>query len=89
MKKEIKAKFVRSSFEHGSDGNIEVTLKEGGKLHLFLFSTEPTFEYRCNQMSPNERKDVIAQCENQIDSYDTGECPTIFRQLLNRLKMGE
>jgi len=88
--KGIKAKFIRSGFEHGTDGSIEITLKEGGKLHLFLIDgLDPTFAYRCNQMSPNERKQAIAQCEKQIDSYDIGECPTVFRQLLNRLKMGK
>ena len=83
---EIKAILKRGGFVHGTDAKIEVTLPEGGMLHLFDWKTDPSFEYRCHQMSPNERKTVIAQCEKQIDEYKVGDCPTEYRKLLQRLK---
>ena len=82
--KETKAIFVRS--EHsGQENYIEVTLPDGKKRTLF----KNIVAYCARGLSPNERKKVIADCEKQIDSLKGGNCPTIFREMLNELKYGK
>ena len=57
-------------------------------VRLFPLSTHqiPSFEERLNEFSPNERKVLIAKFEMQIDSYSTGDCPTVFKDMLKRIK---
>ena len=81
--KETKGRLERTS---GCGSNyIEVTLPDGKKRHLY----EDIVTNNAKDLSPNERKKVIADCEEQIDSLKGGDCPTIFREMLNELKYGE
>lgn len=66
-----------------------VNVKVGSaEVRLFPLSagSEPSFKERLNAFSPNERKVLIRKLEMQIDSYSPGDCPTVFKDMLKRIK---
>ena len=82
--KETKATLVRVEHPY-QESYIEITLPDGGKRELF----RNIVAHCAKDLSPNERKKVIADCEEQIDNLKDGNCPTIFREMLNELKYGK
>lgn len=79
-KVEISAKFVRHS--GGRNPSIEVCLPDGTEQTW----SKGVISVGANKASPNERKRVIAILEKEIDSFETGNCPTAFREILRELK---
>ena len=61
-------------------GSVEVHLLPPGP-HII-----PSFGERLNDFSQNERKTLIRKLEMQIDSYSPGDCPTVFEDILKRIK---
>lgn len=82
--KKTKGRLVRAE-HHGQADYIEVTLPGGIKRFLF----KDRVANIAKELSPNERKKVIADCEKQIDTLKGGNCPTVFREMLNELKYGK
>ena len=82
--KETKATLVRAEYQ-SSASYIEVTLPGGDKRDLF----HNIVAHGAKELSPNERKKVIADCEKHIDSLKDGNCPTVFREMLSELKYGK
>lgn len=85
MKKEkevgvINAKFMRKA--GASNPSIEVQLLDGTEKTMWKDAISAT----ASELSPNERKKVIALLELEIDSFETGDCPTAFREMLRELK---
>ena len=77
---EINAKFVRGT---GSlNPSIEVCLSDGMKRTWWSDAISAS----AGEATPNERKKVIALLEKEIDSFETGDCPTVFRKMLRDLK---
>ena len=81
--KKTKGELVRTEHQ-GQSNYIKVTLPDGKERCLF----KSLLVYCAKDLSPNERKKVIADCEKQIDSLKDGNCPTVFREMLNELKYG-
>ena len=82
--KVTKATFVRPQHS-GQFNNIEVTLPDGEVMNFY----EGSVRQGAKNLSPNERKKVIEDCEKQIDGLKDGNCPTIFREMLSELKYGK
>ena len=76
----ITAKFKRH--KGAQNPYIEVQLPNGIVKSLYRTAVSMT----ASDLTPNERKTVIAQLEKEIDSFETGDCPTAFRELLRELK---
>ena len=80
QKKKVSATFVRSS--EGSTPSIEVCLPDGiGETWW-----RDSISVGASGATPNERKKIIAILEKEIDSFESGDCPTVFREMLRELK---
>jgi hypothetical protein len=76
---------------------MEVSYQQGGFLYVKLPDgsdgvigsvdfDRPPMANRVYLYSPNQRKTIIAKMEKLIDAYDTGDCPTALRLLLEKIK---
>jgi len=65
--------------------SVNVKFEDGTNIDLVRGGMAKRFD----QISRNERNIIIAHVEAQIDSFEPGDCPPVYRHMLYELKYGK
>jgi len=71
--------------ERSGKGQVFVHFEDGADIVLIQGKMAEKFDH----FSRDERNEVIADVEGQIDNLGPGDCPLLYRYLLYELKHGK